>query len=235
MEQNPNTYKGIRFTAEATITGINMDREWYYISCHECSKPAITQGDYYACLNHGTQPSPFFRYKFKGYITDTTTTAPLTFFTPAADKVTDHPCSELVEKYKPADPKKIPAEILAAQGKSGIFQFHLNSMGSFTDLTLNDVYDIKKATNSTTDIAQAADEGTASSTSAIITETIEKEEDTDKRKEKSSPQAGTPPSSQLTITERPKNQQEPHSTQPKSAKRIIFNQESTDPKKQKKD
>ncbi|GJR20423.1 hypothetical protein Tco_0968950 [Tanacetum coccineum] len=120
---------------------------------------------------------------------NTTTTAPLTFFTPAADKVTNHSCSELVEKYKPADPKKIPAEILAVQGKSRIFQFHLNNMGSFTDLTLNAVYDIKKPTNSTTDIAQAVDKGTTSSTSAIITESIEKQEETDKGKEKSSPQA----------------------------------------------
>ncbi|GKE94743.1 hypothetical protein Tco_1579598, partial [Tanacetum coccineum] len=131
-------------------------------------------GDDYACLNQGTQPGPYFRYKFKGFITDTTTTAPLT---PTADKVTDNPCSKL---------------------------FHLNSMGSFTDLTLNAVYDIKMPTNSTTDIAQAV-------------------------------YKGTPPSSQLTITESPKNQQEAHSTQAKSAKRILFNQESTDPKKQKKD
>ncbi|GJS87601.1 hypothetical protein Tco_0770237 [Tanacetum coccineum] len=72
-----------------------------------------------------------------------TTTALITFFRPAADKVVDHPCTELVEKYKPADPKKIPPEILAAQGKISVFQFHLNTLGNLRDQTLDDVFDLK--------------------------------------------------------------------------------------------
>ncbi|GJY96968.1 nucleic acid-binding, OB-fold protein, partial [Tanacetum coccineum] len=60
MDQNPHSYKGVRFTAEATITGINMNKDWYYISCHQCGKAAITNGDDYSCLDHGPQPGPFF-------------------------------------------------------------------------------------------------------------------------------------------------------------------------------
>ncbi|GJT06991.1 nucleic acid-binding, OB-fold protein [Tanacetum coccineum] len=123
MEQNLNSYKGVRFTAKATITGINLIRDWYYISCHQCGIAATVQGDSYTCLDHDPQPGPFF--------------------SPAADKVVDHPCTELVEKYKPADPKKIPPEILAAQGKIGVFQFHLNTLGNLRDLTLDDVFDLK--------------------------------------------------------------------------------------------
>ncbi|GJV07632.1 nucleic acid-binding, OB-fold protein [Tanacetum coccineum] len=149
MEQNPNSYKSVRFTAKATITGINLTRDWYYISCHQCGIATTSQGDSYICLDHDPQPGPFFRYKFKGYITDMTTTALITFFSPAADKVVDHPCTELVEKYKPADPKKIPPEILAAQGKIGVFQFHLNTLGNLRDLTLDAVFDLKKQDEST--------------------------------------------------------------------------------------
>ncbi|GJV75808.1 nucleic acid-binding, OB-fold protein [Tanacetum coccineum] len=121
MEQNPHSYKATRFTIEATILDINTNRDWYYISCHNCSKAAVTQGENYICLDHGPQPGPFFRYKFKGYITDNTAMPPLPFFTPAADKITGHSCAELVAKYATADPKKIPTEILKTQGTSAIF------------------------------------------------------------------------------------------------------------------
>ncbi|GJR68311.1 nucleic acid-binding, OB-fold protein [Tanacetum coccineum] len=144
MDQNPQSYKGVRFTAEATITAINMNKDWYYISCNQCGKATIANGDDYSCLDHGPQPGPFFRYKFKGYITDNTATAPITFFTPAVNKVTDHPCTELVEKYKPANLTKIPPEILAAQGKHDAFQFHFNTLGNLIDLSLDDVYDVQK-------------------------------------------------------------------------------------------
>ncbi|GJV15682.1 hypothetical protein Tco_1361005 [Tanacetum coccineum] len=126
MDQNPQSIKGVRFTAEATITGINMNKDWY---------------------------------KFKGYITDNTATAPITFFTPAANKVTDHPCTELVEKYKPADPTKIPPEILAAQGKHGVFQFHFNTLGKLTDLSLDAVYDVQKQDHSTSSSTQEINKG----------------------------------------------------------------------------
>ncbi|GKC37506.1 putative reverse transcriptase domain-containing protein, partial [Tanacetum coccineum] len=156
MEQNPNSYKGVRFTVESTITGINLIRYWFYISCHQCGITATAKGDNYTCLDHGPQSGPFFRYKFKGCITYTTTTALITLFSPTADKVADHPCTELVEKYKPANLKKIPPEILAAQGKTGVFQFHLNTLGNLRDLTLDDVFDLKKSIVAPTRDTQAS-------------------------------------------------------------------------------
>ncbi|GJU88438.1 DNA helicase [Tanacetum coccineum] len=74
--------EAIRFTAEATIKSINTKREWFYESCHQCSRTAVKRGDNYTCLDHGPQPGPFFRYKFKAYITDASGTTSLTFFTP---------------------------------------------------------------------------------------------------------------------------------------------------------
>ncbi|GJY72845.1 DNA helicase [Tanacetum coccineum] len=146
-------------------------------------KAAITQGENYIFLDHGPQPGPFFRYKFKGYITDNTATAPLTFFTPAADKITGHSCAELVAKYAPADPKKIPTEILKTQGTSAIFQARLNTVGNITDLTLDDVFDVKKQDNITSDDPQEIQTGTsspASTTTKQLTQhpaTGEKEKD----------------------------------------------------------
>ncbi|GJT39169.1 DNA helicase [Tanacetum coccineum] len=80
----------IRFTAEVTIKSINTKREWFYESCHQCIRTAIKQANKYTCLDHGPQPGPFFKYKFKAYITDTSGTTSLTFFTPAADKIKGH-------------------------------------------------------------------------------------------------------------------------------------------------
>ncbi|GJY91058.1 DNA helicase, partial [Tanacetum coccineum] len=133
-------------------------------------KAAVTQGENYICLDHGPQPGPFFRYKFKGYITDNTATAPLTFFTPAADKIIGHSCAELVAKYAPADPKKIPNEILKTQGTSAIFQARLNTLGNITDLTLDDVFDVKKQDNITSDDPQEIQTGTSSPASTTTTQ-----------------------------------------------------------------
>ncbi|GJW60233.1 hypothetical protein Tco_0109568 [Tanacetum coccineum] len=115
---------------------------------------------------------------------------PLTIFTPAADKIMGHSCVELVEKYKPADPKKIPSEILATPGKSGVFQFPLNTLGNLTDLTLDDVFNIKKQDDNTSGNAQERDKGTPSSTSATTTQLMEKRDQSQKGKEKSSAKEG---------------------------------------------
>ncbi|GJR63056.1 nucleic acid-binding, OB-fold protein [Tanacetum coccineum] len=201
MDQNPQSYKGVRFAAEATITGINMNKDWYYISCHQCDKAATTNGDDYSFLDHGPQPGPLFKYKFKGCITDNTATAPITFFTPAANKVTDHPCTKLVEKYKPADPTKIPPEILAAQGKHGVFQFHFNTLGNLTDLSLDAVYDVQKQDHITSSSTQEINKGMPSSASAATNQSTEEEENTQKDKEKCTAGEGVmPPPSQSTVT-----------------------------------
>ncbi|GJX25823.1 hypothetical protein Tco_0232119 [Tanacetum coccineum] len=88
--------------------------------------------------------------------------------------------AELVEKYKPADPTKIPPEILAAQGKHGVFQFHFNTLGNLTDLSLDVVYDVKKQDHSTQEI----NKGTPSSASAATNQPTEEEENTQKDKQK---------------------------------------------------
>ncbi|GJU83002.1 DNA helicase [Tanacetum coccineum] len=214
-----------RFTTEATITGINMNKDWYYISCHQCGRAAIVHVDNYSCLDHGPQPGPFFRYKFKGYITNNIATTPITFFTPVANKVTDYSCTELVQKYKPADPTKIPQEILAAQGKHGVFQFHFNTLGNLADLSLDAVYDVKKQDHSTSSGTQEINKGTPSSVSAATNQPTEEEENTQKDKQKDTAGEGGAA----------KNNEESDRQRGTSAKRALFDQQSTDSKKHKED
>nr|GEX09474.1 ATP-dependent DNA helicase PIF1-like [Tanacetum cinerariifolium] len=122
-----------------------------------CNKTAIKQLDNYTCLDHGPQHGPFFRYKFKAYITDASGTASLTFFTPTADKIMGHSCTELVKKYKPAYPKNIPPEIWATEGKTSIFQFRYSTLAHITEFTLEDVFRIDTSGASTSSITQSKD------------------------------------------------------------------------------
>ncbi|GKB41481.1 retrovirus-related pol polyprotein from transposon TNT 1-94 [Tanacetum coccineum] len=50
-----------------------------------------------------------------------------TFFTPAGDEVTGHPCFEMAAKYVEADPRQIPPEIQSIIGEKHVFQIHFSS------------------------------------------------------------------------------------------------------------
>ncbi|GJZ37272.1 DNA helicase [Tanacetum coccineum] len=136
MEQNPVSYKAIRFTAEATITSINTNRDWYYVSCHQCNKAAINQGEKYSCLDHGPQPGPFFRYKFKGHIRDSSGTALMTFFSSAADKITKHHAKSWWKIPTRGPKKDTTQKVVATQlGKQASSEF-ISFLCKTTDLTL---------------------------------------------------------------------------------------------------
>ncbi|GJZ51344.1 hypothetical protein Tco_0605859 [Tanacetum coccineum] len=52
------------------------------------------------------------------------------------------------DTYRPADPAKVPPEVIATEGKSCVFQFHFNTVGNMTNLTLDDVFDITNGNES---------------------------------------------------------------------------------------
>nr|GEV65924.1 hypothetical protein [Tanacetum cinerariifolium] len=231
LEQNPQTYKAIRFNAEATIKSINTKREWFYESCHQCNKTAIKQLDNYTCLDHGPQPGPFSRYKFKAYITDASGTTSLTFFTPAADKITGHSCTELVEKYKPTDPKKIPPEIWATEGKTSIFQFCYSTLTHIIEFTLEDVFSIDTSGASTSSITQSKDKeplvATLPGSSHLITDKESSEEAVETLT------IGTPIPSPSTTSGTWKSQEKEDISHEKSAKRRLILEPSAETKKPK--
>ncbi|GJT61107.1 DNA helicase [Tanacetum coccineum] len=126
LQENPDSYKGVRFTAEATITGINTSRDWYYIACAKCIRKVLDGTDIPTCPDHGPQPHPNYRYNFKAFIADHSATATFTFFTPNANVLTHADCPELVKKYNIPSMRDFPEEILALEGKQHVFQFHYN-------------------------------------------------------------------------------------------------------------
>ncbi|GJS39356.1 nucleic acid-binding, OB-fold protein [Tanacetum coccineum] len=110
LKQNPDSYKGVRFSSKATIIGINTSKDWYYISYGQCIKKANEEDGSYRFMDHGPQPRSAYTYPSNKSIftIDESATAPLTFFTPASHDVTCYTCQELVEKHRPADPRITP-------------------------------------------------------------------------------------------------------------------------------
>ena len=94
------------------------------------------------------------RYNFKGFITDPSATAAITFFTPAADKVTGYTCPELIAKHKTADQQEIPPEIFAVEGQKNVFQIHFNSGDGTPNFILDQVFDKKKRDEGTSSTIQ---------------------------------------------------------------------------------
>ncbi|GJX94367.1 replication protein A 70 kDa DNA-binding subunit [Tanacetum coccineum] len=54
-QQNPISYKGVRFTCEAMITSVRENRDLKYASCSECGKGLTQVNGIYTCEDHGKQ------------------------------------------------------------------------------------------------------------------------------------------------------------------------------------
>ncbi|GKE35937.1 nucleic acid-binding, OB-fold protein, partial [Tanacetum coccineum] len=100
LQQNPESFKGLRFTCEATITAVRQNRDWHYSSRSQCSKKTTVQHGTHTCEDHGQQDPPTYRYNFKAAVTDGTENAQFTFFTNTGYKSTGHPCTQLAQKYQ---------------------------------------------------------------------------------------------------------------------------------------
>ncbi|GJR23423.1 DNA helicase [Tanacetum coccineum] len=75
LQQDPTTFKGVRFTCEAMITSLNNKRSWNYASCSQCNKASVKRNGINTCEDHGEQEPPTYRYNFKATIADGTATA----------------------------------------------------------------------------------------------------------------------------------------------------------------
>ncbi|GJT34758.1 nucleic acid-binding, OB-fold protein [Tanacetum coccineum] len=92
--------------------------------CHDLSHEKIRNR--FALSTLMQQNPDTYRYIFKAVISDGTTTAQFTFFTPNADIVTHADCTQLVNLYDTPSPREFPSEIFNLQGQRHIFQFHYN-------------------------------------------------------------------------------------------------------------
>ncbi|GKD09836.1 DNA helicase [Tanacetum coccineum] len=103
IQQNPETFPGVRFTCVATITSVAENRSWNYASCSECNKKSTKVDGIYSCEDHGIQEPLTYRYNFKATVSYATAVAYFTFLTKAGEKIVGSPCSELVARYKSMD------------------------------------------------------------------------------------------------------------------------------------
>ncbi|PWA76903.1 nucleic acid-binding, OB-fold protein [Artemisia annua] len=127
LTENPLTHTDVRFTCEGTITGLDTSREWYYPSCATCPNKIQVNEGIIECKIHGALSSPIYRYNFKAYVTDTTATITMTFFSTKADDIVGISCQTLVDSLENPDPREFPERILAVIGRRHIFQFHYNT------------------------------------------------------------------------------------------------------------
>ncbi|GJY15523.1 DNA helicase [Tanacetum coccineum] len=199
-------------------TGISKGRGYVTMSSLDEAKAAIIALDGSVSDFGGDSLRACYRkiYKFKAYIADASGTVSLTFFTPAADKIISRSCKELVEKYKPANPKKIPAEILAIEGKTSVFQLHYNTIGHITELTLDDIFNINTA-----GAGMKTSEAALAGTAHLMTD---KQQPKKKKENLPSEQVtkGTPTPSLATSVKKAQNQEEDDRTKDKTTKRQLF-------------
>ncbi|GKC54819.1 nucleic acid-binding, OB-fold protein [Tanacetum coccineum] len=147
IQQNLETFPGVRFTCEATITSVAENRSWNYSSCSECNKKSTKVDGIYTCEDDGIQEPLTYRYNFKATVSDATAVAYFTFFTKAGEKIIGGPCSELVAKYKSMDQRQLPIELVKIIGKTQIFQIHFtpSTRRGSGQFTVVDILDIQPA------------------------------------------------------------------------------------------
>ncbi|KAJ9552115.1 hypothetical protein OSB04_016160 [Centaurea solstitialis] len=134
-EKNRNRYP--------LLTLLQQNPNNYRKSCSQCPRK-IEDGDEPAvCPDYGPQPNLAYRNNFKAFVSDHSGTTTFTFFTPNADVLTGHECSELVKKYNMPSPRDFPTEILSIKGRQHIFQFHFNpySETGKVDFYFDDILD----------------------------------------------------------------------------------------------
>ncbi|GJZ94997.1 nucleic acid-binding, OB-fold protein [Tanacetum coccineum] len=110
-------YKGCQVHVFSDTRHVSRSRDWYYILCGECTRKVQDDNGVWKCVDHGPQPDPTYRYSFKAFVSDDTTTTVFTFFTPSADAITGHESPEFVRKLDTPNPQQVPPEVLAIEGR----------------------------------------------------------------------------------------------------------------------
>nr|GFA49305.1 nucleic acid-binding, OB-fold protein [Tanacetum cinerariifolium] len=60
-EIDPQNYQRVRFTTQATIYSISVQRRWYYQKCSACGQKLIQEVPFPKCKDHGPQTSQVYR------------------------------------------------------------------------------------------------------------------------------------------------------------------------------
>ncbi|GJU97120.1 DNA helicase [Tanacetum coccineum] len=123
LSVNPDHYKRIRFTTEATILEIIAPNGWFYKKCTMCNFKVSENTDIPQCHNHGPQPIPNYGYCFKAVVDDGTATTTITCFSPEAHTFVPE-CNAIVTSAQSHDTNHIPPALKEVEGQTYIFKYH---------------------------------------------------------------------------------------------------------------
>ncbi|GJY96377.1 DNA helicase [Tanacetum coccineum] len=129
LSVNPDHYKRIRFTTEATIIEIIAPNGWFYRKCNTCNFKVSENTDIPECHNHGPQPIPNYGYCFKAVIDDGTATTTITCFSPEAHTFVPE-CNAIVTSAESYHTNQIPPTLKEVEGQTYIFKYHFGQKAS---------------------------------------------------------------------------------------------------------
>ncbi|GKA01270.1 nucleic acid-binding, OB-fold protein, partial [Tanacetum coccineum] len=92
---------------------INTAIDWYYESCSNCIRKVTDGNGVRQFVDHRPQP-----YNYKAFISDGSSTALFTFFTPNANVLTGSDCTQLIKVHNTPGPREFPTDILNPRGEN---------------------------------------------------------------------------------------------------------------------
>ncbi|GKA51523.1 DNA helicase [Tanacetum coccineum] len=132
LNVNPQHYKQLKFTTEATIMEINASKGWYYRKCTACNKKVPEGSPNPQCSDHGPQQLANYGATFD----DGTAVATITCFSPEAHTFLPD-CNDVVKNAENKDKRQVPDALKQLENTKHIFQYHFGKGAKPVDPDFN--------------------------------------------------------------------------------------------------
>ncbi|KAD4981775.1 hypothetical protein E3N88_18446 [Mikania micrantha] len=120
----------LHFQCNITISEIQPNRTWYYVTCSECTKRAYPQQNDFVCEDDGLIPQPRFMYCLNTTVIDGTGNANAVFFNDALTQLLKISCKDMVLTENNRNPRIVPKQITAIVGTPLTIKFNMKKDGS---------------------------------------------------------------------------------------------------------
>ncbi|KAD5317255.1 hypothetical protein E3N88_17201 [Mikania micrantha] len=120
----------LHFQCNITISEIQPNRTWYYVTCSECTKRAYPQQNDFVCEDDGLIPEPRFMYCLNTTVIDGTGNANAVFFNDALTQILKINCKDMVLTENNRNPRILPKQITAIVGTPLTIKFNMKKDGS---------------------------------------------------------------------------------------------------------
>ncbi|WOH08102.1 hypothetical protein DCAR_0727539 [Daucus carota subsp. sativus] len=113
-------------TLKATITAINNNYGWYYVSCKSCVRKAVLKEGVYVCnACDKTVDYPLTLFRVNVQVEDPTGSTTVVLFNAAVERLLDVSARKIVNAMAPGD-TSVPAELQPLLGREFVFKLKLN-------------------------------------------------------------------------------------------------------------